>query len=198
MTVDPKFAIRSIGQHLGKVKTAVDTIKNFVQENAGSLDEAGQKIADNIDKELNKVLNKLDAKWSVFEDDLEQNEETTFNELDKKIMEAKREAAEATTDLYKLMAKKAPVLQADQHAAVAAVAGPPRRIAVDQNYKPQPLPASASLGEFIMWERSFLAYMASNGDYLAAQQDNMKRYFLSIVWIRRLSKSWTTTPPWLR
>ena len=101
--VDVGYAKRSIGQHLGKVKAATETIKNFAQvnnDNEDGLDEAGHKIAANVEKELNKELNKLETKWNTFEDALEREQEVTFTELDKRIMEAKKNAAEAATDLY--------------------------------------------------------------------------------------------------
>ena len=84
MPVDVKYANRSIGQHLGKVKSATETIKKFVQSNVNNevLDEAGQKIATNVDKDLDEELTKLKAKWSIFEDGLEQEDETAFNGLE--------------------------------------------------------------------------------------------------------------------
>ena len=58
---------------------------------------------------------------------------------------------------------------------------------MDKNYQPEILKATDSLGDLNLWERSFIAHLNANQEYLATQTHGNKRHFFSMLMDRELN-----------
>ena len=174
--VDASTAKRSMGQFDGKCKTLVNEAKTFAATHAAGLTEGGKKKAANLEDELKNQFSRMERRWDEFGDDLEINDQTTFNDLDRKVQAARQAVKEAKDALYDLIDKPTVVAHAAQPAQAPKMA--PKLVT---NFKPGILPSSTNLNEFNAWEKSFVAYMDANKDFLAASANQTKRIFVTTL-----------------
>ena len=184
--IDGPTAKKSIVKYLSLVNTLVSKAKAFsnTQMDEDGINEGNKMKAMRFVEDLKQQLKRMESRWDEC-DHLEHVDVKLYTDLELKIEEARQLTEEAEDAVFALLNK--PIIVATTSVSASNTARPAQSAQAKStpkmvsNFKPGILPGSANLNELNAWEKSFLAYMDANKEFLATSSNQTKRIFVTTL-----------------
>ena len=176
-------AKRSITMFESLVKDLVNETNTFVKKNKtnGLTTPALKRKANSLLEKLGDQFKRMKDRWDTCWLNLEMDHYDTFLLLKDKFEESQKTSEKALESLHELVDRVSTSNTPDTQNGESTASQPERQLPKPvSTFKPaHPLPNSANLSEFNSWEKSVLAYMNVNKNFLASSDNATNRYFVT-------------------